>query len=217
LVIKPTLSVPTLLIAACLGAGCQRASAPQNKIEPTYNRKTGRLELLRYDSNGDGRFDTFSYMDGARIVRIEIDQDEDGRIDRWEYYGPDRRLEKIGFSRAKDGVEDAWSFFDAKGALDRIEISTKRNHKVDRVEHYVNGALVRAEEDGDGDGRYDKWETYEGERLASVAFDTVHRGTPDRRLIYGADGSVRMETDPQGTGTFAPVTSAVSRTAQTAR
>ena len=50
----------------------------------------------------------------ARIIH-RVDQDEDGRIDRWEYYGPDRRLEKIGFSRAKDGIEDAWSFFDARG------------------------------------------------------------------------------------------------------
>lgn len=215
--IRPRIGALTLLIAASALAGCQQPSAPQKKLEPTYNKKTGKLELLRYDSNGDGRFDTFSYMDGTRIVRIEIDQDEDGKIDRWEYYGPDRRLEKIGFSRAKDGIEDAWSFFDAKGALDRIEISTRRNRTVDRVEHYVNGVLVRAEEDSDGDGRYDKWETYEGERLASVAFDTAHRGTPDRRLIYAADGSVRMETDLQGTGTFVPAASAVPRTAQTPR
>ncbi len=190
-------------IFLCSGTlGCQRQQGPSKKIEPTYNKKTGRLELLRYDSDGDGKFDTFSYMDGTRILRIEIDKNEDGKIDRWEYYGPDRQLEKVGFSRESDGIEDAWEFFDAAGAVERIEISTRRNHKVDRVEHYAKGMLVRAEEDSDGDGRFDKWETYDGDRLASVAFDTLHRGTPDRRLIYGADGSVRLELDPQGTGTF---------------
>jgi len=153
-------------------------------------------------------------MDGARILRIEIDQNEDGKIDRWEYYGPDQKLEKIGFARAQDGNEDAWSFFNAGGVLDRIEISTKRNRKIDRVEHYEKGALVRAEEDGDGDGRFDKWETYEGERLASVAFDTAHRGTADRRLIYGADGSARVEIDPQGSGVFIAATPPASPTAQ---
>jgi len=185
----------SLLITAVVSCG-QRPATPTKRIEPTYNKQTGRLELLRYDSNGDGKFDTFSYMDGTRIRRIEVDQDEDGKIDRWEYYGPDRKLEKVGFSRARDGVEDAWSFFNATGATERIEISTRRNHKVDRVEHYEKGVLVRAEEDSDGDGRFDKWETYEGERLASVAFDTARRGTPDRRLIYGADGSARIEVDP---------------------
>jgi hypothetical protein len=196
---------------------CQRPATPTRKIEPTYNKKTGRLELLRYDANGDGAFDTFSYMDGARILRIEIDQNGDGKIDRWEYYGADRKIERIGFSRSQDGIEDAWSFFSPAGGLDHIDISTKRNHKVDRVEHYDKGALVRAEEDSDHDGRFDKWETYEGERLTSVAFDTVRRGTPDRRLIYAVDGSARVEVDSQGTGVFAAATPPVPRPAQTPR
>jgi hypothetical protein len=190
----PKIALLSLLIGGILTA-CSRPTPERSKrLEPVYNKQTGRLELLRYDSDGDGKFDTFSYMDGARILRIEIDRNQDGKIDRWEYYGPDRRLTRVGFSRAQDGVEDAWSYFDASGAVERIEISTKRNRKVDRVEHYEKGALVRAEEDGDGDGRFDKWETYEGERLASVAFDTTRRGTPDRRLIYNTDGSVRVDT-----------------------
>jgi len=183
-------------------AACAPPESPTKKIEPTYNRQTGRLELLRYDSDGDGVFDTFSYMDGARIIRIEIDRNEDGKVDRWEYYGPDRKIEKIGFSRAEDGKEDAWSFAGADGAVDRVEISTKRNQTVDRIERYEKGVLVRAEEDTDGDGKFDKWETYDGDRLSSVAFDTMHRGTPDRRFVYGPDGSARMEVDLQGTGTF---------------
>ena len=60
----------------------------------------------------------------------------------------------------------------------------------------IECTLVRAQEDNDEDGKLDKWETYEGERLASVAFDTARRGTPDRRLIYAADGSARIEVDP---------------------
>jgi hypothetical protein len=41
----------------------------------------------------------------------------------------------------------------------------------------------------------DKWETYDGSRLTSVALDTLHRGTPNHRLIYASDGSVRVEND----------------------
>jgi hypothetical protein len=186
------------LHAVACSARRQRQASPK-KIEPTY-KQTGRLQLHRYDSNGDGKFDTFSHGRN-RILRIEIDQNEDGRIDRWEYYGADQKLEKVGFSRAQDGIEDAWSFFDTAGATERIEISTRRNHKVDRIEHYEKGTLVRAEEDGDGDGRFDKWETYDGARLASVAFDTLHHGTPDRRLIYGADGGARWKSIRRA-GTF---------------
>jgi hypothetical protein len=35
-----------------------------------------------------------------------------------------------------------------------------------------------------------------------VAFDTQHRGAPDRRLVYGSGGSVRVEVDARGDGTF---------------
>jgi len=209
--------VATAVSVLLAGAACARPESPTKKLEPTYNRQTGRLELLRYDSDGDGVFDTFSYMDGARIVRIEIDRNEDGKIDRWEYYGPDRKIEKVGFSRAQDGKEDAWSFTGADGAVDRVEISTKRNQTVDRIERYEKGVLDRAEEDTDGDGKFDKWDTYDGARLSSVAFDTTHRGTPDRRLIYGADGSARLEVDPQGTGTFVAVTESRGSTRPLAR
>jgi hypothetical protein len=189
------------LIASCDGDSVEA----RKRITPEYDKKTGRLELLKYDANGNGVVDTWSYMDGARVVRIEIDKDEDGKIDRWEYYGPDQKLVKVGFSRQNDGKEDAWSFPRPDGSIDRIEISTARDGKVTRVEHYQQGALASAEEDSDGDGRMDKWERYDGARLTSVAFDTQHRGTPDRRLIYGADGSVRVEADAKGDGTFTPV------------
>ena len=31
----------------------------------------------------------WSYMDGTRAVRIEVDTNKDGKVDCWEYYGPD--------------------------------------------------------------------------------------------------------------------------------
>jgi hypothetical protein len=178
-----------------------QASEARRRIVPEYDQKTGKLRLLKYDANGNGQIDTWSYMEGARVIRIEIDDNEDGKLDRWEYYGADQKLEKVGFSRASDGKEDAWSFSAPDGSVARIEISTLRDGKVNRIEHYQQGRLVSAEEDGDGDGAIDKWETYDGDRLASVAFDTVHRGTPDRRLLYAADGTVRIEVD-EGDGVF---------------
>ena len=64
-------------------------------MTPEYDPQTGKLRLLKYDSDGNGKVDTVSYMDGSRVVKIEIDKDEDGKVDRWEYYGPDRKLEKV--------------------------------------------------------------------------------------------------------------------------
>ncbi len=184
---------------------CEKGDQPGKHISAEYNKTTGKLNLLKYDSDGNGKVDTWSYMDGARVVRIEIDKDEDGKIERWEYYDTNQKLVKVGTSRANDGKEDSWSYFGADGAVEHVDVSTKRDGTTNRVEHYAKGVLVAAEEDDDGDGKMDKWEIYDGDHLASIAFDTTHRGTPDRRLIYGPNGTARLEVDVKGTGQFTAV------------
>jgi hypothetical protein len=188
----------TLISAGCSNEGDEA----RKRITPEYDRKTGKLQLLKYDSHGNGKVDTWSYMDGARIVRIEIDTDEDGKIDRWEYYDANQKLEKVGFSRQHDGIEDAWSYTGPDGKVARIDVSTHRDGKVNRIEHYEHDTLVSAEEDSDGDGKIDKWEVYDGDHLRSVAFDTQHRGTADRRLTYTPGGQAIMEVDAKGDGHF---------------
>ena len=165
------------------------------QIRADYEKQTGRLRQLTYDSNKNGKPDSFSYMDGTKVLRVEIDKDEDGKIDRWEYYGADSKLEKVGLSRANDGKVDEWVYQGSDGTVARIEISTKRDGRVGRTEFYEKGALVRTEDDTDGNGAIDKWETYSNGILTSVAFDTEGAGRPTRRLAYGEDGSVtRIES-----------------------
>lgn len=181
-----------VLLAAVGSSFCSPAGDKQ--IEPVYDKDTGRLQRLNYDANKNGKVDTVSFMDGARVLRIEIDKDEDGKVERWEHYGADQTIEKVGFSRANDGTEDAWSYTAPDGSIARIEMSTHRDGKVTRTEYYEKNVLVRAEEDADGDGTIDKWETFDGAgRMVSVAFDTLHRGTPDRRLVYGPNGTAQLE------------------------
>jgi hypothetical protein len=190
------------IVSAC---GERAGNDARKRMTAEYDKTTGKLKLLKYDSDGNGKVDTWSYMDGARVVRIEIDKNEDGKIDRWEYYDENQKLLRIGTSRAQDGKEDSWSYLGPDGTIERVEVSGKRDGTISRIEHYTKNVLVSAEEDGDGDGKMDKWETYDGARLASIAFDTMHRGTPDRRLIYGANGSARLEVDAKGTGEFVAV------------
>ncbi len=152
---------------------------------PVYNRTTGQLEQLVSDRNGDGKPDTWASMSGTRITKIAIDRSGDGHPDRWEYYsapladGSPTTIERADEANGEDG------------------------QTVTRHERYVRGVLQSVDDDTDGDGRPDKWETYEGGRLARVDLDLVGRGTPTRRLVYSADGSMtRVEADPDGDGQF---------------
>ena len=52
-------------------------------VEAEHDQATGRLELIRLDFNDNGTNDTWSYMDGRIVQRIEIDRAEDGAVERW--------------------------------------------------------------------------------------------------------------------------------------
>lgn len=212
---RPAAGTALSLLAACALFAC--TSPEQQRLErttiPTYDQRTGKLTQLTYDRNRNGRIDTWTDMDGTRPLRSRIDLDEDGRIDRWEYYDANGQLAKVGFSRRKNGKPDAWAYPAADGTIVRVDISsTSDEHRIDRWERYdgsaraanaaTPGTLVSAEEDANGDGRPDEWETYARGVLETVAFDENHDGTPDRRLTYAGGALVRIETQPDASGHF---------------
>src|SRR6187399_1218376 len=99
------------LATAFVSAACSvPGNSPRNETtKPTYDTTTGKLTQLTYDANRNGKIDTWTDMDGARPLQSRIDTDEDGTIDRWEYYDEKGSLTKVGFSRQKNGNVDAWA------------------------------------------------------------------------------------------------------------
>jgi hypothetical protein len=197
------------LAVVCTALSASACSDPDRErikatTRPTYDKTTGKLTELTYDRNKNGRIDTWTDMDGTRPLRSRIDLDEDGTLDRWEYYGDKGELLKVGFSRKKDGKPDAWAYSGADNKVERVEISsTGDEHKLDRWEHYDAAGLVHAEEDTNGDGRIDKWEAYAGGVLKSAAFDENGDGKPDRRLTYANGQLALIETDVNAAGVYA--------------
>ena len=70
----------------CVALGLRAAVAAPHKgtSSPSTILTPGACDKVQLDSNG--KVDTVSYMDGARVFRIGIDKDEDGKIERWESY-----------------------------------------------------------------------------------------------------------------------------------
>ena len=163
--------------------GCKSAD-PHEQVQATYDSPTGKLSQLTVNGARDGKPNVTSHMSGTKFISIEIDADEDGKIDRWEYYDAAQRIERVGISRSNDGTQDAWLIPAVDGSIARIDVSTRRNGKPNRQEFYEKGALIRVQEDTDGDGRVDKWEQYESGALVSVSFDTVGSGKPTTTIDY---------------------------------
>lgn len=149
---------PVTLLALTL-SGCapdqERARLAQT-TQATYDPKTGRLQRLTYDANKNGRIDTWTYMDGKRVLRSEIDRDEDGRIDRWEFHGADGTLEAI---RAEedgdaDGKPDKWETY-VDGRISSVAFDENADGKPDRRLNYgPDGALVSIDSEPDATGKF---------------------------------------------------------------
>jgi hypothetical protein len=189
-------------------AGRARATAA---ITPTYDKATGKLTQLSYDSDHDGRADTWTDMDGTRPLRSRIDRNGDGKVDRWEEYDDSGTLVKVGFSRKDDGRPDAWMSASDQNGIQRVEMSsTGDERRIDRWEYYDTshagpqgpGVLVRVEEDTAGDGTVHKWEAYRDGALETVAFDEDGDGQPDRRLTYRGSALALIESQPDKSGRF---------------
>jgi hypothetical protein len=203
----------TLIVGLAL-LGLAACSDPEKEqlrktTVPTYDTATGRLKQLTFDQNKNGVIDTWTDMDGAKPVLTKQDRDEDGKMDRWEYYDANAKLVKVGFSRRNDGKADAWAYSGPDDKVERIEISnTADENRISRWEFYKSGVLDRAEEDTNGDGRPDKWETYRDGGILTAAFDEDGDGKPDRRFTYDGATLAFIESEPDAAGNFARKTAA---------
>lgn len=186
------------LAAVALCPACRSSEPTKGKVTPIYSAKTGKLEELTLDRNGDGRVDTWALMDGVHLRSIQIDRHGTGKPDRWEYYTEG--------TPAAGSSPSAGAAFDRKTVIVRAdEANGPDRTAVTRREFYTDGVLTRVEEDTDFDGRVDKWETYTLGVLTRMDLDISGRGRPDRRLIYRPDGSFdHVEADVKGDGHFVP-------------
>lgn len=194
------MTLALLVLAAGVGCGGSRPSRG-GKLERTIDPAT-KLTVIKWDSKGAGTFDTWSYLDGPRFVRIETDRDGDGQVDKWEYYDEQNKVTRIRLIGVQGHTDEATKYLNPDGSTNRIEMASQQGGRIDRIEHYEGGKKIRVEVDGDQDGAMDKWETWRDDRLVMEAFDTAHRGAPDRRILYGPNGEARLQVDPAGDGRF---------------
>lgn len=172
-------------------ANGQEARVTRLPFEITAYDMTTHAVLRRVlDRNQDGvsdRIVTYQGFGGARLE--ETDTDFDGRVDRWDSFGPDGKRLRSATARRGDRP-DRVATYDRSGLLSRVEIDSDLDGKVDLVQLYETGKLAENRIDSDGDGRTDRIQDFRKGYLSIEDFDTDEDGRPNLRMTYAKGGTL---------------------------
>lgn len=103
------------------GSYGERFGERENRIRRQYD-EFGQLKVFALDRNGNGRIDSWTYLKQGRMVRTEIDTDEDGVIDRWYEYDAAEEPVRMGVSTRANGIPDEWHAMDGSGETDAVQV-----------------------------------------------------------------------------------------------
>ena len=182
------------LLAAC--GGSQRNvrdrgvedGAGEMLAENVRAQRRGDEKVTEFDFNRDGQPDVWTYTVAAkdaegrdidRVVRKELDISGDGKVDITRYYGEDESIEREAMDLDFDGRVDQVNYFE-KGAIVRKERDLDYDGRPDLWVHFERGRIARKERDTDGNGKVDYWEYWEADQVDRIGEDLDGDGTVDR-------------------------------------
>jgi hypothetical protein len=143
-----------------------------------WDPATARWQLIHYQVAPSGERIRRVHSDDLAVKRMDLDI-AGGTVAIEAKPGAGLTFDRVGFSVANDGVIDAWVTRDPKTGLNRVEVSTKRNGKIDRWEYYEKNILLKVELDTNGNGKPDRWMTYQDGIQMETILDANEDGEPD--------------------------------------
>ena len=151
----------------------------------------GRLREIRYDSDKNQKPDVFAFFSGRDTPdRLEIDDNRDGRIDRWEEYNPQGLLVKYATASRGSSPDRFVDVDPITKTITQVETDADHDGRRERRETFSGGKLTQSEVDTNADGRLDRLQTWQNGILIAEEVDRDGDGKPDIRLHRSKTGSV---------------------------
>jgi len=151
----------------------------------------GSLRQMKFDSNSDGKPDVFAYFSGRNTPdRLEIDENRDGKVDRWEEYNETGVMVRFATSRRGGSPERFVEIDPVTKVTTQVESDDDHNGKRERLELFVGGKLTRAEIDTDGDGKRDRVQDWSLGYMSTEEIDRNGDGRPDVRIRHTRSGAI---------------------------
>jgi antitoxin component YwqK of YwqJK toxin-antitoxin module len=195
------LSLKSLMVVLVMTAlGCASATGAEKRdgkagdsnatvvSENIRQKKSGNELETETDLNGDKKPDVFTYTvkaksaegkDIDRLVRKELDINADGKIDISRTYDEREQISREALDLDFDSKVDQVNFYE-KGVIVRKERDLSSGGKPSLWLFFEKGKLVRKERDTNGDGRVDYWEYWENEQVDRIGEDLDGDGNVDK-------------------------------------
>jgi hypothetical protein len=193
--LRPPSFAWVFLLAPLVGCASNQASSKAGEqsaeeIAGIQSKKEGDLTVKMFDLFHTGRPDVWEYyqpvVDPAtgkshlRLVRKEMDLNDDSKVDVTRYYDENERVVKEELDLDFDGKIDEVIYFDDKGMPTKKELALDFNGKPNLWKYYEKGQMVRKERDSKGTGKVDTWEYWEDGKLDRIGVDTDGDGVVDQ-------------------------------------
>jgi antitoxin component YwqK of YwqJK toxin-antitoxin module len=150
--------------------------------------------VIRTDLNKTRNPETAYFYKGGVLLRMDVDENEDGKADFKEYYSRNGRIERSEEFDPKTGRLLLVWYYDASQNPVRAVQDANGDGYRETVFDYRKGRLVSVTEDRNKDGKPDVWESYdEAEVLVSVRQDLDYDGVPD--VVKSKEGTRRLLAD----------------------
>ena len=110
------------------------------------NRRAARMEpadeKYETDENHDGHPDHFYIYRNGVVATASIDRNADGKIDAWEFYDREGKIERMELDENFDGRPDVWHSY-KNGMVESTRCDVDYNGRPDWFATYENGIVVR--------------------------------------------------------------------------
>ena len=107
------------------------------RVRKEFDPRTGQLLSVAFDSDGNLRLDTWSYMEADRLIRMDVDDDENGTIDRRSFYSTGEVLDRTEHVDSGGGLISTEYFSD--GAVVGSEPAARRKPETQPVSPATDG------------------------------------------------------------------------------
>ena len=146
--------------------------------------KNNRLIRIELDSDQNGHFETVQYYKNALMLRYEQDKNQDGRPDTLVHFNDKGKRKKVSIDTNIDGKMDQWQFY-TDGRLVRMETDSNINGSVDTKTFYSKGKETQSMIDKDHDYFFETRHIYNDPAHSLIIERDLNRdGKPDEVEYY---------------------------------